>query len=98
MHTGFRNPVIAAKRLATLDRIGHGRAGVTQSFVDFAGEFPYFRGEVLPRLKEAGLREGAGVLVVPPQKRKQDCSQSQQAEAYLEYGDIAAVEVVRASH
>ena len=27
-HTGFNNPVIAAKQLATLDQIGHGRAGV----------------------------------------------------------------------
>lgn len=27
-HTGFHNPIIAAKQLATLDQIGHGRAGV----------------------------------------------------------------------
>ena len=27
-HTGFHNPVIAAKQLATLDQIGHGRAGL----------------------------------------------------------------------
>lgn len=27
-HTGFHNPVIAAKQLATLDQIGQGRAGV----------------------------------------------------------------------
>ena len=34
-----------------------GCAGATLSFVDFAGEFPYFRDEVLPRLEEKGLRE-----------------------------------------
>ena len=34
-----------------------GCAGATLSFVDFAGEFPYFRDEVLPRLEETGLRE-----------------------------------------
>ncbi|MDE0283667.1 MAG: LLM class flavin-dependent oxidoreductase, partial [Gammaproteobacteria bacterium] len=33
-----------------------GCAGATLSFVDFAGEFPYFRDEVLPRLEEKGLR------------------------------------------
>ena len=27
-HTGFHNPIIAAKQLATLDQIGHGRAGL----------------------------------------------------------------------
>ena len=34
-----------------------GCAGATLSFVDFAGEFPYFRDEVLPRLEAKGLRE-----------------------------------------
>ena len=34
-----------------------GCAGATLSFVDFVGEFPYFRGEVLPRLEAIGLRE-----------------------------------------
>ena len=33
-----------------------GCAGADSSFVDFAGEFPYFRDEVLPRLEEKGLR------------------------------------------
>ena len=30
---------------------------VTLSFVDFVGEFPYFRDEVLPRLEAKGLPE-----------------------------------------
>ena len=34
--------------------IGYG--GTTLSFVDFVGEFPYFRDEVLPGLEEKGLR------------------------------------------
>ena len=33
-----------------------GCAGATLSFVDFVGEFPYFRDEVLPGLEEKGLR------------------------------------------
>jgi len=28
VHTGFHNPVVVAKQLATLDQIGHGRAGL----------------------------------------------------------------------
>lgn len=34
-----------------------GYPGATLSLVDFAGEFSYFRDEVLPRLEEKGLRE-----------------------------------------
>jgi len=41
--------------LAKLHDIGC--AGATLSFVDFAGEFCYFRDEVLPRLQTMGLRE-----------------------------------------
>lgn len=33
-----------------------GFAGTTLSFVDYVAEFPYFRDEVLPRLKAAGIR------------------------------------------
>jgi alkanesulfonate monooxygenase SsuD/methylene tetrahydromethanopterin reductase-like flavin-dependent oxidoreductase (luciferase family) len=28
IHTAFHHPVVAAKQLATLDQIGHGRAGI----------------------------------------------------------------------
>jgi dimethylsulfone monooxygenase len=38
-----------------------GFAGTTLSFVDYAGEFPYFRDEVLPRLERKGLRERADI-------------------------------------
>jgi alkanesulfonate monooxygenase SsuD/methylene tetrahydromethanopterin reductase-like flavin-dependent oxidoreductase (luciferase family) len=34
-----------------------GFAGCTLSFVDYAGEFPYFRDQVLPRLEKKGLRQ-----------------------------------------
>ena len=45
------------KVVAELERLHEiGCAGATLSFVDFAGEFPYFRDEVLPRLEEKGLR------------------------------------------
>ena len=33
-----------------------GFAGTTLSFVDYVAEFPYFRDEVLPKLKAAGIR------------------------------------------
>ncbi len=34
-----------------------GLAGTTLAFVDYAGEFPYFRDEVIPRLERKGLRQ-----------------------------------------
>jgi len=48
-------PDRVADELAKLHEIGC--AGATLSFVDFSGEFPYFRDEVLPRLETMGLRE-----------------------------------------
>ena len=33
-----------------------GFSGTTLSFVDYVAEFPYFRDEVLPKLKAAGIR------------------------------------------
>ena len=46
------------KVVAELERLHEiGCAGATLSFVDFVGEFPYFRDEELPRLEDKGLRE-----------------------------------------
>ncbi len=44
--------------VAEIERIpASGFAGTTLSFVDYLKEFPYFRGEVIPRLERKGLRE-----------------------------------------
>ncbi len=56
-HGGFPligTPEQVADAIINLNKIGFG--GTTLSFVDYAEEFPYFRDEVLPLLKQAGLR------------------------------------------
>ena len=48
-------PEQVAEGLIALHRAGFG--GTTLSFVDYAGEFPYFRDTVLPLLEAAGIRQ-----------------------------------------
>lgn len=60
-HGGY--PVIGdpdhvANELAKVAACGY--SGLVFSFVDYLGELPYFRQEVLPRLERLGLREPAG--------------------------------------
>ena len=48
------DPDHVARQLIDLSRVGLN--GIAVSFVNYAGELPYFRDEVLPRLERAGLR------------------------------------------
>jgi dimethylsulfone monooxygenase len=49
------DPDHVANELARISAAGF--EGCTLSFVDYVGEFPYFRDEVLPRLERMGLRQ-----------------------------------------
>lgn len=49
------SPDDIAKEMSRISQTGF--AGTTLSFVDYVKEFPYFRGEVMPRLERNGLRK-----------------------------------------
>ena len=51
------DPDHVAQKLIEL--AGAGLSGIAVSLVNFAGELPYLRAEVLPRLEQAGLRAPA---------------------------------------
>lgn len=60
-HGGFPlvgTPAKVADGIAQLHEAGFG--GTTLAFVDYAGEFPYFRDEVLPLLEKRGIRKKPG--------------------------------------